>query len=153
MSSSYKIASTAANRMLYDLYSKEKVADPLVLFIPTTMMSSIPASIQYSFSATAGIARKRGTKSGRVTCNYSSDNKRGGLMNTPCVKESVKKLYGDIHPITTDELMKMVIQQSERVGWKDLILWKMDLKGAFKSVVLDHPTGVSWQWNSRIILP
>jgi hypothetical protein len=43
----------------------------------------------------------------------------------------VKTLYGEICPVTIEELMTMVMGQVDRVGWEKLILWKMDLKGAF----------------------
>jgi hypothetical protein len=55
-------------------------------------------------------------------------------LNTKRVKEIVKDLYGEINPVQIDRLMKMILEQAERVGWPQLVIWKMDLKGAFNLI-------------------
>jgi len=56
-------------------------------------------------------------------------------MNCKRVKEMVKELYGEIAPVQIEELMMMILGQVDRLGgWDDIVLWKMDLKGAFNLV-------------------
>ena len=123
----YVQAACAVNRMWYDLYQKE-----FVLFFPTAQLkkwhSIRPFKLSYS---RAGWAKKRGAAKGRPTNNHSYDNGRGGLINTKGAKDSLKNTYGDIHPAQLNNIVSMVLAQADIHGWDNIILWKMDLMGAY----------------------
>jgi hypothetical protein len=125
----YSRAHSAIDKMWYDLYTAG-----FVLLIPTTIMARVPASTALNYSP-PGWARKRGKESGRPTSDHSRRNHWGHALNTKHVKEVVRAMYGDIQPVQIDELMVMILEQVDRLGgWEDLVLWKMDLKGAFNLV-------------------
>ena len=123
----YVQAACAVNRMWYELYKKG-----FVLFFPTAKLkewhSIHPFKLSYS---RAGWAKKRGAAKGRPTNNHSYDNKRGGLINTIGAKASLKDLYGEIHPAQLGNIVTMVLDQAGRYGWENIVLWKMDLMGAY----------------------
>ena len=106
----------------------------LALLIPTKPLNDhLPQDEALSKSPT-GWAAKFQSKGGRITSGYHFDNKRGGQINTLHVRAAIEALYGPIHPPDIDQLVKMVIRQGLHVGWEYLLLWKMDIKGAFNLV-------------------
>jgi hypothetical protein len=106
----------------------------LCLLIPTQPLIDLLPEDEALAKAPSGWAPKFMSKGGRITSGYHYDNKRGGQINTPYVRAAIEALYGPIHPPDIDTLMKMAIIEGERVGWGNLILWKMDIKGAFNLV-------------------
>jgi hypothetical protein len=104
-----------------------------ILVIPTPLIAMVPLKYKLSFSP-PGWARKRGKQSGRPISDHSRRNRHGHPLNDKRVKEVVRALYGDIVPVNIEELMGMILEQADRVGWRDLRLWKMDLKGAFNLI-------------------
>jgi hypothetical protein len=88
---------------------------------------------QISFSGKYGWVPKHGSREGRPTNNYSYDNGKHGLINSEFVKHAVKEFYGAIELAKLEELMQMILRQLEvaKGVWEDIVLWKMDLKGAF----------------------
>jgi hypothetical protein len=67
----------------------------------------------------------------RPTSNYSYDNLMGSLLNTPRVKEVMKETYGAIHNMQLEDIMAKILELEQEVQIAGLVLWKIDLKGAF----------------------
>jgi len=128
MDRTYLRAHTAVDKMWYSLYLAG-----FILLIPTSLLTDIPSIVRLNYSP-PGWARKRGKKKGRPISDHSRENRFGHALNSKWVKAAVKTFYGEISPVQIEELMIMIIKQSERVGWDDLVLWKMDLKGAFNLI-------------------
>ena len=129
LNTKYRQAHSAVDKMWYQLY-----LDGFVLLIPTeVLLNNLKVGILLSYSP-MGWSKKRGKKKGRPTCNFSWANIHGTALNTKHVKEVVKTLYGDIDPVQIEELVSMVVAQAKRVGWDNVVLWKMDLKGAFNLI-------------------
>ena len=123
----YVQAACAVNRMWYDLYLKG-----FVLLLPTAQLKKWHLIRHFNLSySRAGWAKKRGAAKGRPTNNHSYDNKRGGLINTKGAKNTLKNLYGDIHPAQLNNIVSMILGQAEKHGWDNIISWKMDLMGAY----------------------
>ena len=68
---------------------------------------------------------------GRPIGDASASDEGSCPLNSEKAKELVKSLWGDIDHPTLSSLCEMVERQAARVGWANLVLWKMDLKGAF----------------------
>ena len=129
LNTKYRQAHSAVDKMWYKLY-----LEGFVLLIPTvTLKAHLKEGILLSYSP-MGWSRKRGKRCGRSTCNFSWSNRYGTALNTKYVKAFVKAMYGDIDPVQIEELVAMVVEQAERVGWDNVVLWKMDLKGAFNLI-------------------
>ena len=123
----YIRAACAVNRMWFELYKKG-----FVLFFPTAKLKEWHSTLHFKLNySRAGWAKKRGAAKGRPTNNHSYDNKRGGLINTKGAKDSLKSLYGDIHPAQLCNIVSMVLDQARIYGWDNIIMWKMDLMGAY----------------------
>jgi hypothetical protein len=121
----YKLAHSAVDKSWYKLY----LAGFILLFT-TTAMSHIPERVRLNYSP-AGWHKKLGSPGGRCIIDYSRPNSHGQALNTKRVKEIAKALYGEISPVQINRLMEMILEQVGRVGWENLVIWKMDLKGAF----------------------
>ena len=130
----YTLAHSAVNQLLYDSYG-----DKLGLVLPTSLLCEAdPELVQVNFSR-LGWAPKSGSVRGRVTCDYGHSPLGHGVgtLNCPATVESARDKYGSIQLATVEQdLVPMILEQIERVklmgyGEKDLVLWGMDLKGAF----------------------
>ena len=129
MDKNYKLAHSAVDKSWYKLY----LAGFILLFT-TTAMTNIPAKFKLNYSP-AGWHKKLGSPGGRCIIDYSRPNSHGQALNTKRVKEMAKEFYGKISPVQIDRLMEMTLEQVERLGgWADLVIWKMDLKGAFNLI-------------------
>jgi hypothetical protein len=129
MDKNYKVAHSAIDKSWYKLYLAG-----FALLITTVAMSHVPRTVKLNYSP-AGWHEKHGAPGGRCIIDYSRPNAHGQALNTKRVKDMVKELYGEINPVQIDRLMKMILEQVERVGgWQDLVIWKMDLKGAFNLI-------------------
>lgn len=125
----YVIAHTAVNKLIYDSYVAK-----LAVILPASCMAHVPSDIPLHMSR-LGHTLKKGKPQGRVTCNYSY-GKGLSKLNTDEVRDKSKKYYGNIELPTVHDLADMVLSQVDRAAAlgrdpKDLVLWKMDLKGAF----------------------
>lgn len=127
--SSQAQASGAISLMWYELYQQG-----LVLLIPTAELRKVkveaPSASPVGYYPAQWVP-KFGKRQGRPVSHYSYDNGKGGRLNTEFVRAAVEAFYGPIAPPTIEDLMAMVIAQADRYGWDGIILWKMDLKGAF----------------------
>ena len=125
----YSIAFPAVNKLIYDSYK----ADQAVI-LPSNCIAMLPPEIPIHQSR-LGHTLKKGKPQGRVTCNYSFGEPPFRL-NTDEVREMARERYGDIKLSTVDDMALMILKQLDYAKqWgrtsEDLILWKMDLKGAF----------------------
>lgn len=90
----YTEVCSAVDKMWYELY----LAGFILLF-PTKDLQAHQRRKKFLLSySRAGWAKKRGKPKGRPTTNLSYDNRKGGLINTASVKETIRSIYGDIHP-------------------------------------------------------
>ena len=110
------------NKLMQQLYDAGKV-----IIIPTEMARRVRG---VHFSATHW-AVKKGKVWGRPIGDASATEGNSCPLNCERVKELVTELWGPIEHPTVKKLAAMVIRQAERVGWDNLVLWKMDLRGAF----------------------
>jgi len=124
----YKLAHSAVDKSWYKLY-----LTGFILPFTTTAMSHIPGHVPLNYSP-AGWHKKLGSPGGRCIIDYSRPNSHGHALNTKRVKEVAKVFYGEISPVQIDRLMEMILEQVGRVGWENLVIWKMDLKGAFNLI-------------------
>ena len=131
-SPAYSIASSAVNKLIYESYLAG-----MGLLLPTSCLDRIVEPSRLHFSR-VGLTLKKGTKSGRVTSNYSYSTLGHsiGSLNSLEVVELAREKYGNIELTTIFELVAMVIAIesiaiANELCVKDVVLWSMDLKGAF----------------------
>eukprot|EP01042_Synura_sphagnicola_P001097 gene1097-1236_t len=129
----YKRVCTAVNKMFFEGY-----LEGLVYLLPTHRLLSM-SGIHWS---SAHWTTKAGKQKGRNIGDLSNDE-RGGALNSPEAKLLGQEAWGDIKHPTVDMLVGMIIRQYKRSanGWADVVLWKMDLKGAF-TLMFIHPESV-----------
>ena len=126
----YLRAACAVNLSWYDLYLKG-----FILLFPTAALQRWQLSNGFRLSySRAGWAKKRGKPQGRPTTNLSYDNHKGGLINTPYVRDALRTHYGEIHPAQLDEIVGNINVMASAHGWDNITLWKMDLLGAYNLV-------------------
>ena len=130
LSRAYKNVSAVINKLCYEQWERGQA-----IILPLSVLTDARCTqqAQISFSGKYGWVPKHGSQEGRPTSNYSYDNGNHGLINSEFVKHAVKEFYGAIELAQLDELMKMILRQLDAAGgvWEDIVLWKMDLKGAF----------------------
>jgi len=126
----YVQAACAVDLSWFELYEKG-----FVLLIPTRVLKfwHVQRGFKLSYSR-AGWAKKRGKPQGRPTTNLSYDNHRGGLINTDTVRDVIRGIYGNIHPAQLTDIVTMIHRQAALHGWENIILWKMDLLGAYNLI-------------------
>ena len=117
----YLRVSSAVNKMVFELFQKG-----LIFILPTATALTIPG---IHFSSTHW-ALKKGKRQGRLIGDGSSEE-WGHPLNGIEVKRLVDGMWGPIKHPTIDSLVGMVCRVAERVGWNNVVLWKIDLKGAF----------------------
>ena len=125
----YSVAYPAVNKLIYDSHKAD-----LAVILPSSCIPRLPAELPIHKSR-LGHTLKKGKPQGRVTCNYSY-GKPHSRLNTAEVKEMARERYGDIQLSTVTQMALMILKQLDHAkslgrGSEDLILWKMDLKGAF----------------------
>jgi len=118
----YLAVSSAVNMLVHKLFVKG-------LIVIVSM--SVALSLATKFSCTHWTTKK-GKVGGRLLADSSYDE-FGNPLNTPEVKLMCDARWGRIvHPTVNDlaEMVKRVVS-AHPLGWKGVILWKMDLSGAF----------------------
>ena len=105
----------------------------LIFIIPTAGAIHIPG---IHFSQTHW-ALKKGKEHGRPVGDASAREGDGFALNSDEVAEKVKEKWGEIKHPTVKALADMVLRVTERHGWDEVVLWKMDLKGAFTLLFVD----------------
>lgn len=131
-SPAYAVASSAVNKLLYESYRAG-----MGLLLPTGCLEDVVPLDRLHFSR-VGLTLKKGTQSGRVTSNYSYSplGHSVGSINSLEVNELASEKYGAIELPTIFELVAMVVTIiglaiAQNLSEKDVVLWSMDLKGAF----------------------
>ena len=117
----YLRVASAVNKMMFELYLKG-----LIFIIPTVTALTING---IHFSSTHW-AKKKGKAQGRPIGDASSDA-HGSALNSSEVKQKVDEMWGSIKHPTIDTLVRMIYRVAKRVGWSKVVMWKIDLKGAF----------------------
>ena len=117
---------------MYDLYDKG-----LILLVPTSLAVTLPG---IHFSQTHW-ARKKGKRHGRPIGDASASDHNQCPLNSGDVKAQVDGLWGPIEHPTLEMLCDMVLTTAASSSWDDLVLWKMDLRGAF-TLLFVHPASV-----------
>ena len=120
------------DKLMSELYAKG-----LILILPTTAATQIPG-IHFSQSHWA---RKKGKHYGRPIGDASATDHGQIPLNSGNVKAQVDQLWGPIEHPTLSQLSQMVLDQAAASSWEDVVLWKMDLKGAFMLLFV-HPASV-----------
>ena len=128
-SSKYSTAFPAVNKLIYDSYLAG-----LAVILPSICIVRIPPEIPIHQSR-LGHTLKKGKPQWRVTSNYSY-GEPDARLNTEEVREMARDYYGDIQLATVVDMALMILKQLDYAKqWgrtsEDLVLWKMDLKGAF----------------------
>lgn len=125
----------AVDRMIYEGFWTQGLA----FILPITLVSTLPNRVHLS---QLSWAPKQGKAKGRNICDTGDKGrkKKAGppVLNSKEVKEHVDALWGEIkHPTLTD-IVNMCLDffaaakaTDPNVKWEDLVLWKMDLSGAF----------------------
>ena len=130
LSHAYKNVSAVINKLCYEQWERGQA-----IILPRSVLTDVRCTekAQISFSGKYGWVPKHGSREGRPTNNYSYDNGKHGLINSEYVKHAVKEFYGEIELAQLEELMRMILRQLDLAKgvWDDIVLWKMDLKGAF----------------------
>jgi hypothetical protein len=129
----YMEVASAVNRMMMESFISDKI-----LLLPTAVAREIPG-IHYS---PASWAPKHGKPKGRPITDCSNAPSGSSLNDSLGeARNLAKERYGAIELPTIESISLMILTAVARWGWKDLVLWKMDLSGAF--TLLDiHPDSV-----------
>ena len=120
---------------IHKLFDKQ-MQDETVLILPLDLALTIPnIHLQNSQHWTT----KKNKAQGRAIADLS--NSPDPTLHTPlngaspadraAVTDMCNTVYGEIKHPTLKELALMVLFFAEEHSWDDIILWKMDLKGAF----------------------
>jgi len=120
----YLMVKGAVNKILYDMYLKGGT----ILLIPTKLAIEING---IHFSSQHWTTKKE-KACGRSLGDASNDPFGNSLNDADGqVQQAVRELWGEVvHPTLTD-LALMILRVAEKYGWENILLWKMDLKGAF----------------------
>jgi hypothetical protein len=83
-------------------------------------------------------ATNKGKAQGRIICDVANSPTRGeiplnalGKLGKKELREDVERFWQTIKHLTLTDIARMVLRAAEKCGWANIILWKMDLKGAF----------------------
>ena len=120
----YLLVQSAVNKIIYGMYQK----GGLVLILPTEEAKKIPG---IHFSSTHWTTKKD-KASGRVLGDQSNDPDGNALNDRDKeVQMAVKNMWGKIEHPTIQDLVNLIVRIANQSGWHNILLWKMDLKGAF----------------------
>jgi hypothetical protein len=124
----YLAVAPAVNRMLCDL-----VYQRLAFLIPYDLARRHVPNLHL---AKAHWTTKKGKESGRPLGDLTFVD--GSPLNTPETADLASDFYGEIAHPTIEDICKMInlFWQNQRAKdsrsqWSDVLLWKMDLKGAY----------------------
>jgi hypothetical protein len=125
--SKYERVAPAVNKLVYESWLEDKI-----IILPTCLIPDIP---DLDLSGSTSWAIKFGKDQGRLIAD-SSVMIDGIKQKNIELRDAAELKWGPIvHPKIKD-LVNMILQQAAITGWDSLILWKMDLRGAFTLVDL-----------------
>jgi len=117
----YKRVAPAFNKMVLELYEAGSV-----IVMPTVTALLVPG-VHFS---SAHWTLKSGKKKGR-NIGDCSNSPEGCSLNSVEAQDIVRLKWGAILHPGVEDLVLMILRQVDRVGIEQLVLYKMDLKGAF----------------------
>ena len=119
------------DRLMSELHSKG-----FIFILPTSEVIKFPG-VHFSQSHWAV---KKGKVWGRPIGDASASSRGEHALNSDRTKELADEVWGKIEHPTLQDLCRMVKECADRegVGWDSLVLWKMDLRGAFHLLFI-HP--------------
>jgi hypothetical protein len=96
---------------------------------------------------------KSGKKKGR-NIGDCSNTEDGSVLNSVEVQKLVRDRWGSIRHPGPEELVLMILRQVERVGVSNLVLYKMDLKGAFTLLFInpDHVRRLAFELTDNLTM-
>jgi hypothetical protein len=128
--SKYKRAHPVVNKLYHELHDAG-----LAFYLPIDVATREVIGSNFSLAEWVEQAAKQ---QGRQLIDPSDEALGPAKLNGPEVRDAVNELYGEIHHPTIVSILRMVIDFYERaraqdpsITWDDIVLWKMDLKGAF----------------------
>ena len=125
----YVKLSPCVNKLMASLYDAG-----LIFILPTSEAIKIPG---IHFSQTHW-TRKVGKEQGRPLGDASAKEGGGCALNSERVTELGEARWGSIVHPTATQLAAMALRVSARLaGSEPMVLWKMDLKGAFTLMLID----------------
>ena len=129
----YMRMAPAVNKMFYEAHQ-----EGLVYLLPTDYVLRLDGIHWSSAHWTTKVGKQKGRNLGDL-----SNDERGGALNSEAVKVLGQASWGDVRHPTVDCLVAMILRQLKRSSgdWSRLVLWKMDLKGAF-TLMFIHPESV-----------
>ena len=123
----YLQTSAAVNKMVMELHEKR---------LAFVVRKSTALGIKGLHVSPAHWAKKKGKPQGRNLIDTSDD--KAGALNSEDAREAVRELWGPIEHPTIGDLVMMVLDHfdelralSPGLTWDDVVLYKMDLRGAF----------------------
>ena len=121
----------AVNKMLGSIVDQD-----LAFLLPKTLALDHIKNLHF---CSAHWAPKKGKASGRPIGDLTYVS--GTPLNSPGTTAASAEFYGDIHHPTIEDIVNMVLNfwrqakaKDPTVQWKDLRLWKLDLRGAYQLI-------------------
>lgn len=126
----YQLAHAAVNKLNHQNWE-----DKLAFYLPLPMVRELIPGCHLS---PAHWTIKKGKACGRNLFDSSDDSIPNSTLNAPEIRDRATSLWGPIEHPTIVDIVKMIIDfyDSARaadptITWDDIVLWKMDLKGAY----------------------
>jgi len=134
----------AFNKMILEQYDAGAI-----LILPTSAARKVPGVHFSSAHWTVKSGKKKGRNIG--DCSNTED---GSVLNSVEVQKLVKDRWGTIRHPGPEELVLMILRQGERVGIGELVLYKMDLKGAFTLLFInpDHVQRLAFELSDGLTM-
>ena len=123
LSAAYRRVAPAVNKMMFEDF----VEKGLAVVLPVSLVEEFLPNFHVS---RLSWTPKSGKEKGRPILDCSAGVQS---LNSPMVKTACNEMWGSISHPGIDDLVRMVwaFWKSSGVGWDELILWKVDLKGAY----------------------
>jgi hypothetical protein len=125
----YIVTASAVHKLLAD-----QVLKGTVILLPTETARSIP-DIHFSCQHWT---ENKGKPQGRIICDVANSPTAGEIplnglekRGKELLRMQVEEFWGSIRHPTLPDIAQMVLRAAAEHGWDNIILWKMDLKGAF----------------------
>ena len=125
----YRKVATAVHKLIYSSYLEGHV-----IILPTEQVS-LHIEDRH-FSAIHWTVNKDKDPGRMLTDTGSAET--GSPLNSEEAKRLAEERWGPITHPTLKDLMGMVTEAAEKYGWEDIVIWKMDIKGAF-TLLNFHP--------------
>lgn len=130
MRKAYRTAHSAVNKLNHETWK-----EGLAFYLPLSVAQHLIIGCHLS---PAHWTSKKDKVSGRPLIDPTDDSIPNSVLNGPEIRDRATALWAPIeHPTITD-IVTMIIEFYERartsdpsITWDDIVIWKMDLKGAY----------------------